>query len=63
MASKYEIFPLFLLVHTERTGCILPLKSANLGVGNIGLTTGLHSVTCMRTGAIAGESESFVAET
>jgi hypothetical protein len=23
MASKYEIFPLFSLVHTEKTGCIL----------------------------------------
>jgi hypothetical protein len=34
MASKYEIFPLFLLVHTEKTGCILPLKSANLGLSD-----------------------------
>jgi hypothetical protein len=32
MVSKYEIFPLFLLVHKVNAGFTLPLKSANLGL-------------------------------
>jgi hypothetical protein len=34
MARKYEIFPLLLLVHTEKAGCTLPLNSANLGLSD-----------------------------
>jgi hypothetical protein len=32
MAVKYEILPLFLLVHTEKAGGTLPLESENLGL-------------------------------
>jgi hypothetical protein len=42
MARKYKIFPLLLLVHTEKAGFTLPLESANLGLSDseIGFTTG-----------------------
>jgi hypothetical protein len=54
MVNKYEIrvFPLFLLVNTEKTGCILPLKSASLGLSDSRLVPSLDTeqdpVHCIR---------------